>query len=582
MEMEIHNREKKRALNIIWNASGDYNFQSEFEGYDAAGKADLYWNYIIGAVHKYYDFAKLQDLFDLLKQDRDHQFYESLAWIGLENCAYERDKRDRPVLESLRRSYSESVLRKQQPESLYYLIEEIKAAHFQRALGIEPQMREPVADILNGLEFDASLTTEEIVLRLKQIIAQNFPLRVARQKKSLFDSVSPVRIYLRLHAKDSLRRFHSPFTGVSLLSILKITPGPSEAGREISERALSHSRMNAAWQNFKEQRENKLRSHIRERFGVSILPESQTRTLEQVLCAGNHKDCCLHFTRGEFDAGDDSDYRRAILKQKDKNQKYFRQNLARHNTSIVKLANIIKNTLLVHFEPSSCKADNGQMLAGLVWRNIHLEDRKIFLKNIRDDIGSLSVDILLDASGSQEDRQEMIASEGYIIGESLKRCQIPVKIASFCTNGNYTILNLFCDYDEEEKNDRIFNYHASGCNRDGLAIRAALHMVGKTRYDHKILIILSDGKPIDPHGIAAAGSDPDLNFYSDTVGVNDAAVEVWKGRQNGITILCVFTGQDEDLPAAQKIYGNDLVCIKSPEKFADIVGVFIKNALTNL
>ena len=157
-----------------------------------------------------------------------------------------------------------------------------------------------------------------------------------------------------------------------------------------------------------------------------------------------------------------------------------------------------------------------------------------------------------------------------------------MRVFSFCTNSNFTVINLFRNYDEDGKNESVFNYRASGCNRDGLAIRAALHLIEKSQYDHRILIVLSDGKPVDPHGIGGNRTDPDLNFYADTVGVNDAALEVRRGRLNGISILCVFTGLDEDIPAAQKIYGNDLVFIKSAEKFADIVGVLLKNELRNI
>jgi len=60
--------------------------------------------------------------------------------------------------------------------------------------------------------------------------------------------------------------------------------------------------------------------------------------------------------------------------------------------------------------------------------------------------------------------------------------------------------------------------------------------------------------------------------YTDTVGVNDTAMEVRKGKQKGVTILCVFTGEDEDIPAAKKIYGRSMAHINHLNRFADIVG----------
>jgi hypothetical protein len=97
------NEDNKRALNIIWNASDDYSINPEFKAYDEKGEADLYWNYIIGAVHKYYDFTLLQSFFNYLKTDSGHEFYEELFWIGLEHCAFNKGKNDRPVLTCLRR-----------------------------------------------------------------------------------------------------------------------------------------------------------------------------------------------------------------------------------------------------------------------------------------------------------------------------------------------------------------------------------------------------------------------------------------------------------------------------------------------
>ena len=48
--MEILDSEKRRARNLIWNAAADYSFEPDFKAYDEDGRADLYWNSIIGAV----------------------------------------------------------------------------------------------------------------------------------------------------------------------------------------------------------------------------------------------------------------------------------------------------------------------------------------------------------------------------------------------------------------------------------------------------------------------------------------------------------------------------------------------------
>ena len=46
--------------------------------------------------------------------------------------------------------------------------------------------------------------------------------------------------------------------------------------------------------------------------------------------------------------------------------------------------------------------------------------------------------------------------------------------------------------------------------------------------------------------------------------------------------MCIFTGEDADLPAARRIYGRDLVRIRSIEQFADAVGGVIVQLIGNM
>lgn len=572
--MENPNREKQRAYNTIWNASEDYSFIPDFDGYNTQGLAELYWNYIVGATHKYYDYPILQQFFASLKKDPEHAFYENLVWIGLENCVFRKGIKDRPVLESLRNDYSRKVVNRQIAPSYYFLIDEINLAHYHRILGNEQNTRERVSRILNELEFDESLNTEQIISKLCEIIDTYFALSNPRYGRNLLSAI--------FSSKTKLK-FGNPF-----LKLHKTRVRASSSKTESLEKKekKNKDKNRSFWSNFVEYTNRKSRENINHLYGNSILTESQTQNLERVLCVEKHQNCHLHFTRGEFDsktvARSESIFRaNAALSQRQKNRDSYNENITRNTNNIIKLTNILKNTLLVDLESTS-RSEAGKLIAGRIWRNLFLNDSKIFLRNRIDEIGNITVDILLDASGSQMNRQESIAEQGYMIAESLTRCQIPTRVYSFCTNSSFTVINLFRDYLETNKNEQIFNYHSSGCNRDGLAIRTALHMMRESPCEHKILIVLSDGKPIDPSGFTTGVLKPEKNCYSDEAGVNDTALEVRKGRQHGYTILCVYTGLEEDFPAARKIYGNNLVFIKSPEKFAHMVGILIRNELRNL
>ena len=65
--MEIQEQEKRRASNLIWNAAQDYDFEPDFKAYDDEGRADLYWNSIIGAVRKNYGAQPIEKLFSAVQ-----------------------------------------------------------------------------------------------------------------------------------------------------------------------------------------------------------------------------------------------------------------------------------------------------------------------------------------------------------------------------------------------------------------------------------------------------------------------------------------------------------------------------------
>ena len=96
--IEVSELQKKRAVNIIWNAAQNYDFNPDFKAYDKEGQAELYWNIIIGAVRRHYDYPQIEKVFLSFQQYEDADTYEGLLWLGLENCVYGREVIDRPAL----------------------------------------------------------------------------------------------------------------------------------------------------------------------------------------------------------------------------------------------------------------------------------------------------------------------------------------------------------------------------------------------------------------------------------------------------------------------------------------------------
>ena len=65
-------------------------------------------------------------------------------------------------------------------------------------------------------------------------------------------------------------------------------------------------------------------------------------------------------------------------------------------------------------------------------------------------------------------------------------------------------------------------------------------------------------------------------------GIGQPALEVRRARADGIAVMCVFTGDDEDVASAKLVYGRDFARIRSLSMFADTVGMLISNQIKNL
>ena len=62
----------------------------------------------------------------------------------------------------------------------------------------------------------------------------------------------------------------------------------------------------------------------------------------------------------------------------------------------------------------------------------------------------------------------------------------------------------------------------------------------------------------------------------------NTAMEIRALTYKGIQVMCVFTGKDDDLPAAHTIYGRNFARIRSLDQFADTVGALIQNQIRSL
>lgn len=568
---EVSKLQIKRAENMIWNAAGDYSFRPDFKAFDDFGQAELYWNCVIGAARKNYEYPKLAELFKALDQYEDGDTYEGLLWLGLENALYQKEVPARPVLKDLRASYARALTRKLDYVEDDRFYDVMALAHFQRVLGEEPKLSKYDIKLLDELEFSPDMDTDAIVTAANALFKRWFQItaEIRKKEKHLRPSLFG-RKKGKLSGSKRYRRFGIGFAD---------HPDDVYGGENTSGRREEHelrTKLSAS----------ELREFMESKFGEPIYQESRMMEIERSLCTGNHSSCHLLFTKGEVLKSKIQNAFEALQKEREavqfeKNRRSFYEDLPRNMTAIARLTGKIQNSVLLHLEPTEVKANSGLLSGGLAWRATYLDDDKVFNRREQGDKGNLSVDILLDASTSQKRRQELVSCQGYMIAESLSRCGIPCRVMSFCSMTGFTIMRIFRDYGEWNKNDRIFQFVSNGCNRDGLAIRAAHHLINETSYEHKVLIVLSDVKPNDVMKIRARDGS-ELSAYEYEAGLMDTALEVRRARANGIAVVCVFTGNDEDVPSAKLVYGRDFARIQSLNKFADTVGMLIQNQLKNL
>lgn len=555
--LEEAERQRRRASNIIWNAAGSYEVKPVHRAYDENGRADLYMNSVIGAAYKYYDFAPIVEFFESLGAGEQAEEYSELIWLGLEGAVVARACAERPALYDLRRAYAKSVLKLLERQEIRGLdeLERLHRAHWLAALGETMELTERERKIIAELTFSPEMDAAEIAERSARLLRDYYNFTPRRE----------LRRALRLPSWLKPRRVQYLGLGVY----------------EDEEESESLTRLKALLRG--ERAPTDMQSYLERCFGLPMFGPETSADIENELCRGAHAECRLHFTRGEFGAEPITDtetalQRRVLATAREQNRAAYMSELPRNQTAVRRLAERIRNCLLVYLDPAPVKARAGELNASRVWRAVQLGDSAVFTRPQRGEIGGLSVDILLDGSASQRDRQERVAVQGRIIAESLTLCGLPVRVSSYCTIEGSTILRVFRDYNETRKNDEIFAYSAEGWNRDSLALRAAGRLIDSSGETARLLIILSDVRPNDPQRMGGRGGPA----YRGESAVADLAAEVEALRRRGIAVICVFTGDDPDLPNARQVFGRSLARIRSLTQFAETVGGLIQEAIRGM
>lgn len=581
METSSYSAQQRRAINLVWTASGDYRFEPQFLALKPNGEPDFYMNCIIGLVHKWFGDEMPARLFSAWAGDARQSVFDELTWLALENAAYEKELPVRPVLAELRRGHAEEFfaseyqLSRQEWMEKNQLVYSLQSARWKTVLSQKPPLLAPWEKGLSAaLACPGTLRAAEL----------EAAVRAAFQKYLQFDGTVHKKEAFHFHFSDKWAPLLTKLLPTEIVRTDDLTIGrsamPGENGMvKVSNALRSRLRSN--------EHETQDRDYIERCFGRSIYSPQTLARIEQQLCTGNHLGCHLWFTKGAsassqlLSADTQRLYEQAEAQAK-RNRAAFAHDLDLHQSALARLSEQIRNCLLVHQQPERVPARQGWLDGTRVWREPVLHDDRVFLRNDEESRPSFAVDLMLDASASRLHCQETIAIQGYILAKSLAACGIPVRVTSFCSLRGYTVLRILKDFSDRNGERNVFNYFAAGWNRDGLALRGAGELIRSAPAEKHLLLLLTDASPDDSHKILPSGKIPLSRDYDGQVGVDDTAEEVRTLRAQGVRVAAVFTGENTSVPAANTIYGRDLARIRRMDQLAAAAGRLIQDEIREL
>lgn len=552
------NRISLRDKNLIWAFNENYNIKIP-ENWQL-DSPDFYEKLIISFCLGFKNSKLIFSYIEYLdKIDKDKSF-SKIFFMYLENFFYEKSIKKRPALKYFKKEFFTNIRNFYLSHKRKDIVDELKYALSEKFFGNVPKTTTMVRKLAKTILESQKLNNEfELVENFEKIINTQFHFSIEDRK--LKNGLGKFEIEKIKIDKDVLDDYYGLI-------------GSAEFTTELDTENLEQPDLKESGSLNKS--ENNHNTIIKNIFGKSILSVKETLEIQNNICTKIHRDNKIIVSKGEYKDDIDSLFRKSqIEKSYLENKEYYAYFKNQFDREISNIQKIIKNSLFIESESHLKKTKYGNIDPTNVYRNIVLNDNKIFSKKIKLEKNNFSIDILIDASASQISRKESIASQSFIIASAFTNLSIPTRVMSFNNVENYLGLKIFREYDDEiSKNDKIFEFHSMGSNRDGLALKLSSYLLGKNNYEKKLFIYLTDGKPNDVRQKTI--NKGEALDYTGKIAETDTAIEYRKLEQYGINTLAIFTGNDKDLESMQKIYGNNFVYIKNFKRFSKIVCEYIK------
>lgn len=323
--------------------------------------------------------------------------------------------------------------------------------------------------------------------------------------------------------------------------------------------------------------------YLAKNFGPSYQTEKAMQEIEGAVCVGIHEGRKLLFTDGLPESAYEENTARAnaLRSSRDANLRMLEEHRDSARQAIRSIEQAFRNALNLKSDPEIYRSDRGVLVNSALWKVGRCEDPQLFHKIFRQDLSTIVVELLIDASGSQVGRQAVVALQSYLFSAALSRIQIPHRVMSYCTYGDHTVMRRFRDYDDKPEADRkILEYRATSNNRDGLALAAVGIDLLRRREEHKIVIVFSDGLPNDMVSGKVKTGKPEK--YVGGVAIRDTCFQVRRLRREGVHVIGIFLGEDNELENERMIYGASFLRIRRVEDFGGSAGKRLSETLLAL
>lgn len=566
---------ENRLQNLLWTVSGDYNCDVKINPADLQKSPEIaFYNMILqGAFQKYFD----AEVFETYMQKKIQYGAEPsvlflISKLCIDSAVCQKVCAERKGIENIRRKAFRETLKKDAFRFSHTDWDYLEYCYLEFQL--YQKIRNPRLQPL--LLKIAALSHTNSIKDVCKCIDEVYHTAYEKGFAKYFKGISKDTNGLQSGTEDS-EETKEQDNLISEEDTVNIFSGHVDA-QDNGKQDKSTARLLS----LDKQSSEHLEKYIELNYGKSILPPNEKSRLQKQMCTGIHEDCRLHITKGVLHNQTENNAKTDYVKRiKEENLHIYKKNFLLTRQNILSLSNLLKRALLTRTERELCTSEYGTICPEKLWNLGRTDNSMLFKRELLQDNSDFAVEVLIDASGSQQRRQSLVALQGFIISRALSLAEIPHRVTGFCTFGSYTILNEYRDYlDNSDADENIFEFYGSANNRDGLAIRAAADSLDKQPQENKILIVLSDGNPND---IIAANSrqKAEKQPYCLDFAVKDTATEVRRLRNRKISVLGVFAGEEEDLQAEKKIFGKDFAYIHDISNFANIVGHYLKKQITD-